>query len=286
MTYHDKRTLQELNLCDDFLFSKVFSDPKICRPVLEQILNIEIERVEQVIEQRSINLMLESKSVRLDVYVKDEKGTVYNVEMQNDKHPDSFYLPKRSRYYQGNIDLELLQKGKNYSELGKSFVIFICTFDPFKMGRHLYTFKNTCQEESSLCLNDERTILFLNTKGTLNDVDDSMCEFLNYIENTSDTYAKHSRSSLIKLLNDKVLQVKHDKRLEVEWMTLLEIQEREHQKGFKAGIEQGIIQGQQQGAKQRNIEIAKNLIKNGLGNELISDSTGLSLEEVEALRNN
>ena len=54
-------------------------------------------------------------------------------------------------------------------------------------------------------------------------------------------------------------------------------------KGIQKGIEQGVRQGLEQGAKQRNIEIAKNLIQNGLDNELISKSTGLSLEEVEEI---
>nr|MDE5978067.1 Rpn family recombination-promoting nuclease/putative transposase [Turicibacter sp.] len=279
MPIHTKRGLKDLNLSDDFLFSKVMSDPEISRLVLEKILNIEIERVEHVAAQKAINLRLESKSVRLDVYVKDEKNTVYNVEMQNDKHPDEFHLPKRSRYYQGNIDLDFLQKGKSYSELGKSFVIFICTFDPIGTGRYLYTFKNRCEEDLTLSLQDDRTIIFLNTKGNQNDVDESMREFLAYIENTTDTYANQSHSSLVKLLNNKVSQVKHDKRLEVEWMTLSEIQERERQKGFKEGVECGI----EQGMKQRNIEIAKNLL-DILDDETIANKTGLSVEDVLELR--
>ena len=37
-------------------------------------------------------------------------------------------LPKRSRYYQGNIDLDLISKGEDYIQLKKSFVIL-----PYKM---------------------------------------------------------------------------------------------------------------------------------------------------------
>ena len=32
-------------------------------------------------------------------------------------------LPKRMRYYQGMIDLNILEKGENYKNLKKSFVI-------------------------------------------------------------------------------------------------------------------------------------------------------------------
>ena len=67
--------------------------------------------------------------MRLDAFLKDGMNTVYNVEMQTSDFED---LPKRSRYYHSIIDAEHLQKGQDYSELGDSYVIFICTKDIFK----------------------------------------------------------------------------------------------------------------------------------------------------------
>ncbi len=58
-------------------------------------------------------------------------------------------------------------------------------------------------------------------------------------------------------------------------MTLLEIKERELQKGIKIGIEQGI--------EQREIEIAKNLL-DILDDETIALKTGLTIEEVRRIR--
>ena len=112
MSYQRKRTLQELNLSDDFLFSKVFSDAEICRQVLQKILKVKIKKIKFVESQKSIDLLMESKAIRLYIYVQDEKETIYNVEMQNDKYPDESHLPKRSRYYQGSVDLGLYSKGQ------------------------------------------------------------------------------------------------------------------------------------------------------------------------------
>ena len=92
-------------------------------------------------------------------------------------------LAKRSRYYQGSIDLDLITKGENYNKLKKSFVIFICTFDPFGRDRHLYTFENRCNEEYDLLLGDETSKIFLNTKAALDDVDEEMKEFLKTFRN-------------------------------------------------------------------------------------------------------
>ncbi|NBI73460.1 hypothetical protein D3Z50_21000 [Clostridiaceae bacterium] len=125
-------------------------------------------------------------------------------------------------FYQGNIDLDIISAGEDYRKLKKSFVIFICTFDPFGDRRHLYTFENRCVENSSLTLGDETTKIFLNTKGNMHDVDPEMQEFLSYVENTTDDFAAQARSPLIKEIHKKVTEVKESKELEVEYMTLLQ----------------------------------------------------------------
>ncbi|MGL6175146.1 MAG: Rpn family recombination-promoting nuclease/putative transposase, partial [Cellulosilyticaceae bacterium] len=176
------KIIEQLNLNDDFLFAKVMSDQEICKKVLEKILNIQIKRIEMPIEQKVIDILLDSKAVRLDIYVSDENNTIYNVEMQKAKRKN---LAKRSRYYQGSIDLDMISKGEEYEKLQKSFVIFICSFDPFNKGRHLYTFENRCCEDHGLALGDETTKLFLNTRGKLNDVDEEMIEFLTYIDEST-----------------------------------------------------------------------------------------------------
>ena len=118
---------EELGFTNDFMFSRIMQDKKICKPFLEMILGIKIDHIEYLESQKTIDLKVDAKSVRLDIFVDDGK-TVYNCEMQT-----SFFknIPKRSRYYQGFIDMDLIEKGADYSKLKKSFVIFICTFDLF-----------------------------------------------------------------------------------------------------------------------------------------------------------
>ena len=99
------QTYQELKLNNEFMFGKVMDD---------------------------------SKGVRYDVYI-DNGQEAYDVEMEN-KESLSDDLPKRSRFYQGIIDLKDLEKGHDYTELKDSYVIFICTFDPFNKGEAYYEF--------------------------------------------------------------------------------------------------------------------------------------------------
>lgn len=68
-----QKSWEELGICDDFLFGKVMRDPEICRKMLETILDVEIEAIDYPEEQKVIDIDVDSKSVRLDVYVKDTK---------------------------------------------------------------------------------------------------------------------------------------------------------------------------------------------------------------------
>ena len=68
-----------------------------------------------------------AKSVRLDVYVTDNTGRVYDIEMQC-TNPLDDELIRRTRYYQGMIDMDLISKGHNYTELNSTYIIFICIF--------------------------------------------------------------------------------------------------------------------------------------------------------------
>lgn len=157
----------------------------------------------------------------------------------------------------------LLRHGKQYQV---EFVIFICTFDPFGEGRHIYTFENRCKENPTLALGDETTKIFLNTRGSLPDVDADMLEFLTYVENTTDAYAEQALSPLIREIHKRVIEVKESKEMEVEYMTLLQ-RDREN-----------IELGREEGAKNAT-KIIK-LHNKGMDNTSISSSLQIDLEYV------
>ncbi len=113
---------ENIGLSNDFLFGKIMRNPEICKEMLETILGIKIQRIEYPELQKVINEDKDARTVRLDIYVKDQEKTIYNVEMQTG---DTGELPKRCRYYGSMIDLQELDKGKSYWELKRSFVIFI-----------------------------------------------------------------------------------------------------------------------------------------------------------------
>ena len=138
------------------------------------------------------------------------------------------------------MDLDLIDKGMPYDSLRKNIVIFICIFDYFRQGRHKYTFVNTCIENPDLYFGDETEKIVLNTKGTLDDVDEEMLEFLAYVESSTDAVADASKSSLVKELHKTVKKVKSNKEMEVEYLKLLERDEKNRREGIEIGKKQGI----------------------------------------------
>ena len=145
-----KKQLKNLTIKDNFMFAAVMLDEENCKGFLERALQMKIDRVE-VSAEKNIVYHPEYKGVRLDVYAKDENNTRYNVEMQVSTQSS---LGLRSRYYQSQMDMEMLLAGEEYTELPNTYVIFICDFDPFGEEKYRYTFQVSCKESSKVDLED------------------------------------------------------------------------------------------------------------------------------------
>ena len=58
---------EELSISNDFLFGKVMQNPELCKELLQRILpDLNIERIEYPELQKSINMDMDARSVRLD----------------------------------------------------------------------------------------------------------------------------------------------------------------------------------------------------------------------------
>lgn len=136
------------------------------------------------------------------------------------------------RYYQGMIDLNLIERGADYNDLRKSYIIFICPFDVFEKGLHKYTFENQCIEMPELKLDDETRKIFLCAGGTADDVSDDMKDFLDWL------IGKRGKSELVKALDNAVQKARDHEEWRLEYMTLL----MRDQEMIRRGREEGRLQ--------------------------------------------
>ena len=188
--------------------------------------------------------------IRLDVYVNDENGTVFNIEMQTTR--DMYELAKRTRYYQALIDIDLLEKGQRYKELNNTYIIFICTFSVFDGQRHKYTFRNLCLENYGIELNDGATKLFLSTKGEMNDVSKPLMNFLDYVD------GRQPADELMQEIDEEIDIAKRCDEWRRDYMTFAIEKELYGEQARAEGLAEGMAKGEM----NSKLESINSLMKN------------------------
>lgn len=191
-----RKRLREMNLLDDFLFSSVVSYPEIgerfVKILLKTIFGREFRRLSVTVQKALYGVDTGLHGARLDVYIepegKDPEGnvTVYDIEPdRNSMAKDRKILPRRVRFYHGKIIARSLNAGKGYEELKNVVVIMILPYDPFGLGRMVYTVKNKCMEEPGMEYEDGASTLYLYTKGTKGVPNEALKQLLHYMEETT-----------------------------------------------------------------------------------------------------
>lgn len=174
-----RKTLEELNLLDDFLFNAMLTYPDtgeaFIRKLLETLFDRKFPHLKIHPQKTFIGLNTGLRGARLDVYIEEDGSvqihdeaipTVYDVEPDHNKDAAQIKaFPKRARFYHAAIDRVALKSGENFGKLKKVYVIFICDYDPFGCDRVLYTIKNKCLEEPELPYNDDTETWVLYTRG-------------------------------------------------------------------------------------------------------------------------
>ena len=239
-----KKQLKNLTIKDNFMFAAVMLDAENCKGFLERALQIEIDYVE-VSTEKNIVYHPEYKGVRLDVYAKDENNTRYNVEMQVSSQSS---LGLRSRYYQSQMDMEMLLAGCEYAELPNSYVIFICDFDPFGEKKYRYTFQMECQESREVSLHDRRNIVFLSTEGQNDgEVPEELVYFLKFVKADINESQNDFEDEYVRQLQEFVKHIKKDREMEERYMLFEELLKDEREAGKEEGRKEGRKEGRNSG---------------------------------------
>ncbi|MCI7611687.1 MAG: Rpn family recombination-promoting nuclease/putative transposase [Selenomonadaceae bacterium] len=270
----DKRIAKwnKLTLRNNFMFRLVMEKQELCKKLIECILGIKIKSISYMEHEKSFEANLKSKGIRLDLFVIDEDGVAYDIEMQMDNSYKEF-LGRRTRYYVSTMDNNALKKGERYSQLRKSYVIFICTFDPFGRGLAKYTFNAICNEDHSLVLDDGVTRVFINTEGDRHRISKELASLIGYISTgeVTDDYTKD--------LDEEVRALRNDDGRERDYMTYMQTIMEHEDMAYSQGITQGISQG----ITQANKATAIKMLKANKPYEEISEFTELTLSEIREL---
>lgn len=242
MQAKESKTLQELNLTDDFLFDVTTEELENCKAIIELTTGLRLKSLKWKSGQKVIHNLPGKRGVRLDFIAESEDGRIFDVEMQNRNEGN---IPKRTRFYQALIDAPILKSGeRGFDKMNPLYIIIICNYDPYGKKKYCYTFDNQCKEVPGLRLGDEVTKLLLSTKGeNEEEVSKELVDFLHYVTESNENGLPDECDERLKRLHESIREIKASADMEVEYMKMEERERIIRDEGVEFGKQIGIING-------------------------------------------
>ena len=261
------------------MFGKVTQNPVIAQKMADLLTPVEIGAVTEAEREKFLQHRSTSKYVKLDMYLEDENGRVVDTEMQNMSNNKMVQeeLPLRIRYYQGMIDQEILSSGTDYIFLKETYIIFICTYDPFGKGKYVYHFHMTCDEDENIQLHDKMNWIFYNTTADLSDAPEGIKKFLSYVEN------EYAEDEFTRLLDKEVKNARLNEEWRSEYLKTYVNDMDMRREGYIEGEKLGEERGRAEGERERDRTLINQWLQKGKLITEIADDLGKSEEYVKSL---
>ena len=302
MPKKQNETEGKMQLTVDYAFKRVFGkngNESILKDLLESILNIEIKSI--TIQNPEIpKNMKDGKVGVLDVRAELNGDEITEVEMQvQDQHN----IDKRSPTYLTKIYSDQLKEGEQYIEVKKVVVINILNFDYYKRNSY-HSVARMMFEESK---ENEKVDLgyIVEDKYATKDLEMHFIELPKFRKKDPDMSNKleqwlclicdeEDKIKMAESRNEEIEKAKkeleklamnpEDRELYELRLKAIRDEMNIRYSGYIDGMAEGEAKGRAEGKNERNIEIAKNMLKENVNIQFISKMTGLNLEEIEKLK--
>lgn len=212
---HAANVLANANFSHDYIFGKVMqykdNGIRMLRAISPQL---EINSLRRVQSQERIDNHYESHSVVLDIFVEDDLGRVFDIEMQV-KNNHGFW--KRAWYYLGQIAGADLQKGEPYDDKKESFLVFIMAYDERGNGKFRYECDFLCDHET---VETGSSITLLNAQGKTGKVTPELRDVFHLINDQLSEVRTPFGKQLIKDIGRAQLDLAKEREF-MDWATKL-----------------------------------------------------------------
>ena len=278
---------KKYNLKNDIIFKTFFSrkgNEIFLIDFLEALLKIKIEEIQVKEEVNLETLAVEEKGGRLDLQAKLNDGIIVNIELQIKNHQN---IEERTTYYSSKVISRETERGTEYKDITKVIMINILDYELLGFDEYI--------SDTVIVLDKHREYEVL--KGIkwyfielpkFRKQNPNMNEKLNQWLVFLDDYNKEA----VKLAEEKNDTLKKA-RIEMNYLTgdaevrrLAELREKwEMDRISEIGYakREGIKEGEKKGKKEKQIEIAKKMIKKGMEIKTVIEITGLDKKEIEKL---
>ena len=274
----------------DIIFQAIFGEvgsENITKDFLEKILKRKIEKIsldKNPILRRELK---DDKLGVLDIVTELDGKEKCNIEMQL---IDKNNIIERMLYYWSKMYTRQIKAGDDYKKLEKTIVILIADFNIKGLEEVEYHSTWKIIETNSvkkLILTDKfelDIIELLKIKGRENEKD-QLLDWLIFLENPESERVtrKMEENENLKEAVEKLDRISEDEKMQ----RIIELREkaiRDEHAIYDTGLDDGIEEGKAKGAREKQIEIAKSMLKENMDIEMIIKITGLTKQEIEKLQ--
>ena len=276
---------------EDFIFKMIFGteeNKSILISLLNAILKGKPNIKDLTLENNEISkIFKDSKSSRLDILAVDDNGIKYDIEMQCRKTKD---ISARAIYYASKLFTKDLKENDDYN---KSRVISIWIFAENVTDRKsaineaFMTFQPNEIDNYEIMTDGLRIIYLELKKYLINSYNyyDKLTKWVDFLTNPIDLEKKTFEDEDIEKARKTLNYISSNKE---ERLIIEKIVEgrNDYYSAKNIAREEGREEGKIEGLKEGKIEIAKNMLKEGLDIILISKLSGLTIKEIEDINNN
>lgn len=265
----------------DFVFKKIFGNEQHPN-ILISFLNAVLNQKDVITSVKILNTDIDKEHIddkysRLDIKATTNNKEHINIEIQV---KNEYNMVKRSMYYWSKMYESQIIEGDDYDKLARTVCINILDFKCLKNDR-FHNFYRLKEVETNEELTDIQELHFIELpkyKGVSDDEDIS-----NMLEVWT-TFIKNPESKVIERLEMSKEEIK-DAKYELLRISASS-KERELYERRKESLlnkVSALKNAEEKGERNKTVEIARNLL-DILDNKTISLKTGLSVEEVQELR--
>lgn len=276
--------MQKLKLTNDFIFKKVFGkkgNESILKDLLEAILKIKIEKIEIQAEVELERELVDDKVGKLDIKAIIDNKTTIDIEMQME---DQYNMAERTLYYWSSLYHTGLKKTEDYRINNRVITINILKYDIFKEGPYHEKIQLR-REYKNILLTNKLEIHFIQLTKFLREGNKTENkELWNRLTFICDKDKKEVKKIMeenkeIKKANEELEYLTGDEAVR-RMAFLREKAERDYVTNMSGAKEEG----EKIGERNKTIEIAKEMLKEGMEIEKIIKITKLTDKELEKLK--
>lgn len=268
----------------DFIFKNIFGSEQ--NPdILISFLNAVMKPADSItsVEIKNTDIEREYKNdelSRLDIKASTNNNEIINIEVQVKNEYD---MIKRSVYYWSKLYGGQLAKGDQYDNLERTVCINILNFKCLNNDRfhNCYRLKEIDTNEE---LTDVQEIHFVEIPKLNDNCDqkDMLVAWTEFLKNPESEKVRNLEMTVkeIREAKDKLIEISNDEKTrEIYKMREKAIMD------YNSAMGTAKKKGREEGVKITKVNLAKNLL-DILDDKTIAEKVGLTLEEIEAIRNN